>query len=139
MTRNLSLAIACLVAALLGCGEVKKQKECTELVMKVNEAAQEITKIKPGSSAAGFKDLANACEKHAKVIDGIDISTPELKAQVSEYSKMWKEMANHSRAGAEALEKGNAAGMVSAVKALQTAAAKETELIKKMNSTCGRS
>lgn len=137
---TLKFCVATLIAALLGCGAVTKQKECSELIAKANAALQEIQTLSgsAGDDPASLRKLADAADKHAKALEATEISDEELKKHASGYVQMWKDMAKYSRELADAVDKKDLAALGEASKKLKESTSKEGDLVNAMNSTCSR-
>ncbi|MCC6647413.1 MAG: hypothetical protein IT374_17805 [Polyangiaceae bacterium] len=125
------LAMSFAVSAAVGCGKIKQQKECAEVIKTINAG---VTRAKAAnlSSPAGFKQFAEAYETTGQEAAKLSVTDPELKKQVDEYVVLTKEIAKAARDAAEP------AKLPMARKEISAAAAKENALVNKMNTTCMR-
>lgn len=132
MNRVLSvLVMSFALTSAAGCGKIKQQKECAEVIKTINEG---VTRAKAAnlSSPAGFKQFAEAYEKTGQEAAKLTITDPELKKNVDDYVVLTKEIAKAARDAAEP------AKIQLAKKEIDAAAKKETDLVNKMNTTCMR-
>jgi methyl-accepting chemotaxis protein len=138
--RALCLALTCSVSILLGCGTIRKQKECGDLISKVNAALQELQAIDTSSGNVQMMEkVAQTADKQAKQLDAVKISSPELKPLFEQYVNMWKDMGRYAHEAAAAAKKGDLNQLNEATTKLKAATGKEDGLVDSMNRACGRS
>ncbi len=138
-------ALAALIAitfATAGCGKIKKTSECNTFIDKVNASLKEIEKHTTKKSdnekqtIEGMKKLGELYEALAKDVGSIEITTADLKKQVTEYQHMAERAATTSRDVAAAVEAKDGAKIDKAQKEFDQIVKQEDELVNKINSYC---
>jgi hypothetical protein len=137
-----ALPVVLLVAAfpLLGCGPVRKIKECGKVTGTINDG---VTKAKAavGSGPAGPAEL----RKIAEVYDGlaadmgkIEVTTPEVKKEADEYQTMAREVARAAREAAAATESRDKPKVVAARADFDKVRKQEEDVVGRINTVCGK-
>ena len=137
---SLRWALIATIVALLACNQVKKQADCSALISKANTALQEIQAQSNSSTGKPeeLRKLADTCERHATALEATEISDAELKGHRDNYVIMWRDIAKHSRAIADAGDKQDLPAMEAAQKQLEAVTAREDALVDAMNTSCSR-
>ena len=124
------LVLALATVALSGCcGAAKKVKECAEMTKAINEG---ITKAKAiNVTPATIGKFGDAYDETGSKVGKLDVSTPELKTEQAEYVAMTKEVSKACHDAASSKVKHDVA-----VAEINKAAAHESAIVAKMNTTC---
>ena len=124
------LVLGLAAAAMTGCcGAAKKVKECADMTKTINEG---ITKAKAiNVTPATIGKFGDVYDDTGTKISKLDISTPELKAEQTEYVAMTKEVSKACHDAASSKVKHDVA-----VAEINKAAAHESAIVDKMNKTC---
>jgi methyl-accepting chemotaxis protein len=141
MLRSLA-AVGVIALATTGCGKIKKTSECNTFIDKVNASLKEIEKHTTKKSdneaqtIAGMQKLAELYTELAKEVGGLEITTADLKKQVSEYQTMAERAAATSRDVAAAVQAKDGDKIDKAQKEFDQIVKQEDELVNKINSFC---
>jgi hypothetical protein len=111
------------------CGAAKKVKECAEMTKTINEGIQKAKAINVTPATIG--KFGDAYDETGVKVGKLDISTPELKAEQTEYVAMTKEVSKACHDAASSKVKHDVA-----VAEINKAAAHESAIVDKMNKTC---
>ncbi len=139
---TLFAALAATATATTGCGAFKKANECKALVTSINAgvtALQAVGKGKSGNDTAviaNLRKMADGYDKLSADTAKIEITTPELKKQASDYSALAKKSAQAARDFASAIEAKDAQKARAAEKDFDKLADEEGKLADAMNKTC---
>ena len=141
--RSISAAVLLLACSLLlGCGKIKKTKECNAFIDKVNTAIKEIEKhsaSKGGDDAqviSDMKKLADLYDQLSKDVGALELSTPELKKHATDYQGMCTKAASTARQVASAIETKNAEQADTAQKEFDKIVKQEDDLVNQINTFC---
>jgi uncharacterized protein YoxC len=135
----LVLAIAMLS---VGCGKIKKSKECKTFIDKVNASLKEIEKHTnttgkdDAKAVAEMKTLADLYDQLSKDVAAMEITTPELKTQSTEYQTMANKAAATARDVAQAIETQDPEKADKAKKEFDQIVKQEDDLVNKINGFC---
>ncbi|MBX3131604.1 MAG: hypothetical protein KF718_33110 [Polyangiaceae bacterium] len=138
------LVPALLVATLFvsGCGNLKKTKECSAFIDRVNTALSVIQQHtntagkEDAKAAADMKKLGELYEQLSKDVGALEITTPDLKTHTGEYQAMAAKAAAAARQVAEAIEKKDPQQAESAQTEFDKIVKQEDELVNKINGYC---
>ena len=125
-----------------GCAPFKKASECKALVTSINTgvtALEAIGKGKSGNDTAvigNLRKMADGYDKLSADTAKIEITTPELKRQASDYSTLAKKSAQAARDFASAIEAKDAQKARASEKDFDKLADEEGKLADGMNKTC---
>jgi hypothetical protein len=142
MRQTLLLVLLALLSTTIGCGKFRKTKECNAFIDKVNGSVKEIERLSAAKGeddaqiAGNMRKIGELWDTLAKDVGAIDITTPDLKKNATEYQGMCTRAATTARAVATALENKNADQGVAAQKEFDKVVKEEDELVNKINTYC---
>lgn len=131
-----------LLLSLTGCGAVKKANECKALVSSINAGVTSLEAIGKGKSGndsavvGNLRKMADGYDKLSADTAKIEITTPELKKQATDYATLAKKSAQAARDFASAIEAKDAQKARTAEKEFDKLADEEGKLADAMNKTC---
>lgn len=132
MTKRLfavGLVLSLGVFTLTGCGKIKQQKECAEIIKTINESVTKAKAINPGTPA-GMNQFATVYDELGGKLGKLEASDPDMKKALTDYQALCKDVAKAARDAA--------AGKATAKKEFDEAVKKESELTNRINTTCMR-
>ena len=140
--RTWSSLLLPLVLSTSGCGAFKKAGECKALVTAINTGVTSLEAIGKGKSGndttvvANLRKMADGYDKLSSETAKIEIATPDLKKQASDYSALAKKSAQAARDFASAIEAKDAQKARASEKEFDKLADEEGKLADAMNKTC---
>jgi len=136
------LLILGLVVPATGCGAFKKANECKALVTSINNGVTALDAVGKGKSGndsaviANLRKMADGYDKLSADTAKIDITTPELKKQATDYATLAKKSGQAARDFAAAIEAKDPAKARASEKEFDKLADEEGKLADAMNKTC---
>lgn len=133
------VAGAVLLLGASGCSQ-KKNAECNALITVINGGVQALEKTpKTEADPSGVNDLrgmAQAMDKVATDVGGVQLTVPEIRKFSADYQKMVKDIAKAERDLAKAAEDRDQPKRLAAESALDTAVKPEDPLVDNINKFC---